>query len=84
VEGFQTSTRLGGYLESYIQHMMSEHFVQRSQSGAENQNKRTHGSITMYTGRTILFVSHAKQMVKKILLHIYFSCKQNLFVVENT
>lgn len=65
--------------EVYIQYMMSEHFVQRSRFDAENHNKRTHGSITMYTDGTILFVSHAKQMVSFFLLHIIF-----LFVVENT
>uniref|UniRef100_A0A6M2EY33 Uncharacterized protein n=1 Tax=Populus davidiana TaxID=266767 RepID=A0A6M2EY33_9ROSI len=49
-------------LKLYIQYMMSEHFVQWSRSDAENQNKRTHGSFTMYISGIILFVSHAKQM----------------------
>jgi hypothetical protein len=50
--------------ENYIQNVMWEHFMQRSYSGAKNQNKEIHGSITTQTSGSILFVLHAKRKVK--------------------
>jgi len=33
------------------------------QFGAKNRNNEIHGSITIHTDESILFVSHAKQLV---------------------
>jgi hypothetical protein len=46
--------------------MTSEQFTQRSQSGAGNRNQQIHGSLTTHTSDSILFVAHAKQMVRLI------------------
>jgi hypothetical protein len=51
---------------TYIEHVMSEWFTRRSQSGADNQNRQIHGSVTMHTGGFIPFNAHAKRMVRLI------------------
>jgi hypothetical protein len=41
--------------DAYIQHMMSERFVRRSQSNADNQNKEIHGSLRTSTDPFFFF-----------------------------
>ena len=50
----------------YLEHVMSERFTQRSQSGAGNRNRPIHGSMTTHTGGSIPFTAHAKWMVRLI------------------
>jgi hypothetical protein len=50
----------------YIEHVMSERFAQHSQSGADNRNRKIHGSVTTHTGGSVLFSAHAKRMVRLI------------------
>jgi hypothetical protein len=52
----------------YLEHVTSERFTRRSQSGAGNQNQPIHGSVTMHIGGSIQFVAHAKQIVRLILM----------------
>jgi len=58
--------------KAYIQHVTSKHFLRQSQSGAQNQNKEIYGSITMHISGFVLFISHAKWMIRFFLLHPYF------------
>jgi hypothetical protein len=53
-----------GIWDAYIQHMTFEHFLRRSQSGAENRTKKIHGSIIEHIGEFISFVYHAKRKVR--------------------
>jgi len=46
--------------------------MQRSQSGVENQNRRVHSFITTHTDDFVLFVSHAKRMVRFFFYYIHF------------
>jgi hypothetical protein len=57
---------LGDIWLQYIEHMMSERFTRRSQSGAGNRNRQIHRSVTIHTGGSVLFVVHAKRMVRLI------------------
>jgi hypothetical protein len=50
----------------YLEHVTSEQFTRRSQSGASNQNRPIHGSVTTHTGGSVSFTVHAKQMVRLI------------------
>ncbi|KAJ7002821.1 hypothetical protein NC653_008133 [Populus alba x Populus x berolinensis] len=50
----------------YLQHVMSERFTRHSQSGAGNRNRPIHGSVTMHTGGSVPFVTHAKQMATSL------------------
>jgi hypothetical protein len=50
----------------YLEHVISEQFTRRSQSGAGNQNWPIHGSVTTHTGGSVSFASHAKRMVRLI------------------
>jgi len=50
----------------YIEHVMSELFARRSQSGADNQNRQIHGSVTTHTGGSVPFSPHTKRMVRLI------------------
>jgi hypothetical protein len=52
----------------YIQHVMSERFTQRSQFGADNQNRQIHGSVTAHTDSSVPFIAHVKWMVRLILM----------------
>jgi hypothetical protein len=49
---------------AYIEHMTSEQFSRRSQSGAINQNREIHGSVTTHTGGSVPFSAHAKRMIR--------------------
>ncbi|KAJ6884256.1 hypothetical protein NC652_031299 [Populus alba x Populus x berolinensis] len=50
----------------YLQHVTSERFTRRSQSGAGNRNRPIHGSVTTHTGGSVPFSAHAKRMVRLI------------------
>jgi hypothetical protein len=50
----------------YLEHVTSERFTQRSQSGANNQNRSIHGLVTTHTGSSVLFAAHAKRVVRLI------------------
>jgi hypothetical protein len=50
----------------YLEHMTSERFTRRSQSGAGNRNRPIHGSVAKHTGGSVLFAAHAKRMVRLI------------------
>ena len=50
----------------YLEHVMSERFTRRSQSGAGNRNWPIHGSVTTHTGDFVSFATHAKWMVRLI------------------
>jgi len=50
----------------YLEHVTSERFTRRSQSGAGNWNQPIHGSVTMHTGSSVPFAAHAKRMVRLI------------------
>lgn len=64
--------------EAYIQHVMFEHFVQRSQSNTKNQNMKIYGLITMHISEFILFVLHAKLIVKLFFItYIFFFLYKN-------
>jgi hypothetical protein len=54
----------GDIWAQYIEHVMSERFSRRSQSGAVNRNWEIHGLVTTHTGGSVLFTAHAKQMVR--------------------
>jgi hypothetical protein len=54
----------GDIWTAYIEHVTSERFSRRSQSGAVNQNREIHGSVTTHTGGSFLFSAHAKRMVR--------------------
>jgi len=56
----------GDIWPQYIQHMMSERFTQRSQSGVDNQSRKIHGSMITHTGGSIWFAAHAKRMARLI------------------
>ena len=53
---------------AYIEHVTSERFSQRSQSGADNRNRQIHGSVTTHTGGSVPLSAHAKRMVRLILM----------------
>jgi hypothetical protein len=50
----------------YLEHMTSERFTRRSQSGAGNRNRPIHGSVTTHTGDSVPFAAHAKRIVRLI------------------
>jgi len=50
----------------YLEHVPSERITWLSQSGAGNQNRPIHGSVTTHTGDSISFAAHAKRMVRLI------------------
>jgi hypothetical protein len=58
----------GDIWTTYIEHVTSEWFSRRSQSGANNQNQQIHGSVTTLTGGSVPFSAHAKRMVILILM----------------
>jgi hypothetical protein len=51
---------------AYIEHVMSERFSRRSQSGAINRNRQIHGSVTTHTGGSVPFSAHEKRMISLI------------------
>jgi hypothetical protein len=53
---------------AYIEHMTSKRFSRRSQSGADNRNRKNHGSVTTHTGGSVPFNAHGKRMVRLILM----------------
>jgi hypothetical protein len=53
---------------AYIEYVTLERFSRRSQSGADNQNRQIHGSVTTHTDESVPFSAHAKRMVKLILM----------------
>ena len=64
--GIQTAIHLRDIWTTYFEHMMSEWFAWRSQSGADNRNRKIHGSMTTHTDGSVLFSAHAKRMVRLI------------------
>jgi hypothetical protein len=56
----------GDIWTTYIEHVTSEWFSQRSQSGVDNQNWQIHGSVTTRTSGSIPFSALAKWMVRLI------------------
>jgi len=52
----------------YLEHVMSERFTWRSQSGAGNRNQPIHGSVTTHTDGSVSFAAHAKRMVRFIYM----------------
>ena len=50
----------------YLEHVTSEWFTRRSQSGAGNRNRSIHGSVTTHTGGSVLFTAYVKWMVRLI------------------
>jgi hypothetical protein len=56
----------GDIWTQHIEHVMSERFARRSQSGADNWNWQIHGSVTTHTGGSVPFSAHAKRMVRLI------------------
>jgi hypothetical protein len=50
----------------YLEHVTSERFTRRSQSGVGNRNRPIHGSVTTHTGGLVPFAAHAKRMVRLI------------------
>jgi hypothetical protein len=50
----------------YIEHVTSERFTRRSQSGADNRNRQIHGLVTTHTGGSVPFAAHAKRMLRLI------------------
>ena len=41
----------------YLEHVTSERFTRRSQSGTGNRNRPIHGSVTTHTGSSVLNIS---------------------------
>ena len=56
-------------MAEYIQYVMSERLTRRLQSDTGNRSRQIHGSVTKHTGGNVPFVSHAKQMVRLILIN---------------
>jgi hypothetical protein len=50
----------------YLEHVTSEGFTRRLESGACNLNQPIHGSVTMHTGGSVLFAAYAKRMIRLI------------------
>jgi len=50
----------------YIEHVTSEWFTRRLQSGAGNRKWHIHVSLTTHTGGSVPFAAHAKRMVRLI------------------
>jgi len=50
----------------YLEHVTSEWFTRRSQSGAGNRNRPIHGSVTTHTGGSVPFAAHVERMVRLI------------------
>jgi len=48
----------------YLEHVTSERFTRRSQSGSGNQNRPIHGSVTTHTSSSVSFA--AKRVVRFI------------------
>jgi hypothetical protein len=69
---FQPLHVLESIWDTYIHYMMSKSFLRWLQSGAEIRTKEIHGFITMHIDRSILFVSHAKQMLRFYFIRYYF------------
>jgi hypothetical protein len=59
----------------YIQHVTFTCFTWRSKSGAQNHHQRVHGSVTTHKDGSVLFVSHAKWVIRFFLItSIFFMC----------
>jgi hypothetical protein len=58
----------GDIWTAYIEHVTSERFSRRSQSGAHNRIQQIHGLVTMHIGGSVPFSAHAKRMVRLILM----------------
>ena len=58
----------------YLEHVMSERFTRRSQSGAGNRNRAIHGSVTTHTGGSVPFSAHAKRMVRLMKYIVQLIC----------
>ena len=50
----------------YLEHVTFERFTRCSQFGASNRNRPIHGSVSTHTSNSVLFVAHAKRMVRLI------------------
>jgi len=50
----------------YLEHVTSERFTRRSQSGAGNRNRPIHGGVTTQTGDSVPFAANVKRMVRLI------------------
>jgi hypothetical protein len=72
IKGFQTFVCLRGYLDTSIQHVTSEHFIQQWQSGTKNQNNEIYDSITTHISGSIPFVLHAKWMTRLYFITYIF------------
>ncbi|KAL9391363.1 hypothetical protein Peur_015283 [Populus x canadensis] len=51
---------------AYIEHVTSERFSRRSQSGADNRNRQIYGSVTTHTSGSVPFSAHAKRMAASL------------------
>jgi hypothetical protein len=56
----------GDIWPQYIEHVMSEWFTRRLQSGADNQNWQIHGSVTTHNDGFVSYSAHTKRMVRLI------------------
>jgi hypothetical protein len=65
---FKLSFFSGEIWTAYIEHVTSERFSWRSQSGADNRNWQIHGSVTTHAGGSIPFSAYVKRMVRLILM----------------
>jgi hypothetical protein len=63
---FKPSFTSGYIWTQYIEHVTSERFARRSQSGVDNQNRQIHGSVTTHTCGSVLINTHAKRMIRLI------------------
>jgi len=55
----------------YIQHVTFADFTRLSQSDAENRHRHVHDFVTPHTNNSILFFSHAKQMLRYFFYYIH-------------
>jgi len=63
---FKPPFNSGDIWAAYIEHVMSERFSLRSQSGADNRNRQIHGSVTTHNSGSVPFSAYAKLMVRLI------------------
>lgn len=50
----------------YLEHVTSERFTRRSQSGVGNRNRPIHGGVTTHIGGSVPFAAHAKRMAASL------------------
>jgi hypothetical protein len=69
----------------YLEFVVSENFTKCSRSGAQNKNKKTHDSISKHTEGEILFIHHAKRLVRaRCYIFYYFSWSFNYMFISKT